>query len=393
MSRAAFTINGSPSADGIGDRLYVAAPSEVLVCTLEQNPSTVLSVRYDLHDPANPESPFASYTAPDLTWSQNAAASYQPAAVNGSANVTMPATVHSYVIRCTVSTPDGPEVFERLVAVATASTTPALRKTVPGESTEARARGISDDLNQLVDAIETIAATPASGGGGLVDLHDPADADIVACWQLNDPADPFVDSGTGAIDMASITGSHSFAPSSLGGGEVALVSEGTFAAGTAAVAAVQLTGALTFAGLFYTHVHSGSPFYIGPYVGSELEADNILLRISITATGIGIGHEYGAGSNEFYTAPFRMPLNRWCHFAITRSADGLTYKVFLDGYVVYTVTAANAPTGGTNAIARTGRDSSGGDFDGQRASIVLYDVEKSEAQVLALAQRCLGAAA
>lgn len=167
MSKAAFTINGSPSVDPTtGDPGYVATNSENLQCTLEQNPASgVLSTRYEIFDPADTESPLSSYEAPDLTWTQNASAAYIPPSVNGNANVVMPAVgLHSYIIRCTVSTAQGPEVFERLVAIV-AGSTPAARKFVPGESTQFRARGYADDLSALVDATASAPSRYDFGAG------------------------------------------------------------------------------------------------------------------------------------------------------------------------------------------------------------------------------------
>lgn len=172
---AAFTINGTPSADpSTGDPIYVANLSEVLTVRLEQNPSTALSARFQLYDATDPASPLASKDAPALTWNENSQAAITigppPNGINDPVTVTMPAgivppavsAIYSYLIRCTVSVPgsDPIQSYERLVCVRSAVTTPAIRKTVPGETTQARARGWSDALNDLTDALE------AGGGGG-----------------------------------------------------------------------------------------------------------------------------------------------------------------------------------------------------------------------------------
>lgn len=190
-NQAAFTIEGTPSADPTtGDREYTALNSQTLTCTLETNPSQALRATFEVFDPANLESPLASKDAPLTTWNENAAASITvgvtPYGINAPVTIDMPpipggpATgIVSYIIRCTVATAgDGSpgsqeQVYERMVLVYGTTTTPAMRKTVPGESTEARARAWSDALNDLVDAVQNLiigagAVTSVFGRAGAV---------------------------------------------------------------------------------------------------------------------------------------------------------------------------------------------------------------------------------
>lgn len=180
--QARFTINGTPSADPVtGDRQYTAIHDEELTITLEANPSQALSATFEVFDATNDESPFASKNAPLITWNENSNASITvgvvPFGINDDVTIDMPSAVappnpniHSYVIRCTVSTPgDGSplsqeQVFEREVLLFSLATTPGIRKTVPGETTQARARAWSDSLNDLIDAMENLSL---SGGGTL----------------------------------------------------------------------------------------------------------------------------------------------------------------------------------------------------------------------------------
>ena len=179
INQARFTIQGTPSEDSNGDRLYVALHSENLVITLEQNPSPALSARFEVFDAADDTSPVASKDAPLLTWTESGLPAVTigkvPFGIDDDVNLVMPATqvaplpdVHSYRVRCTVSTPgDGSpgsqeQVFERQVMIFGLLTTPSLRKTTVGETTEARARAWSDSLNDLVEAVNNIAV----GGGG-----------------------------------------------------------------------------------------------------------------------------------------------------------------------------------------------------------------------------------
>ena len=175
-NEAAFTINGTPSVDPTtGDREFTATNGQTLSCTLEASPSEALSVRFEVFDPANLLSPLASDTAPLITWVENSLAAITLAAVNDTVTINIPAApglpvtgIFSYLIRCTVSTAgDGSpssqeQVFERLVSTYSLATTPAVRKTVPGESTQGFTRAWSDAINAMIDALEN--ATGGIGG-------------------------------------------------------------------------------------------------------------------------------------------------------------------------------------------------------------------------------------
>lgn len=172
-NQAAFTINGTPSENPVtGDRQYTAVNGETLTCTLEENPSAVLSVTFEVFNPADLQSPLASADAPLLTWNENGEASITLGDVDGAVTIDIPLPlpapgtgIYSYIIRCTVATagdgsPDSQQqVFERLVSTYSQTTTPPIRKTVPGESTQGFVRAWSDALNAMVDAAEN------DGGG------------------------------------------------------------------------------------------------------------------------------------------------------------------------------------------------------------------------------------
>jgi hypothetical protein len=160
INEARFLINGTPSEDASGDRGFVATSGQLLTLLAEKSPSGALAFRYQVFDPADLNSPLASLASPNITFDDNSL----PAITETPATpvlITLPvvALAVSWVIRCTASTPTGQDVFERLVAIRTGVTTPPLRKTVPAETQQFRARSFSDDLNEIVDAI-------AAGGGG-----------------------------------------------------------------------------------------------------------------------------------------------------------------------------------------------------------------------------------
>lgn len=158
VNSAKFTINGTPSEDAEGDRGFTATSALALTFVAEAVPSGANSYRYQVFDPANGLPPFASLDAPVLTFdvSGTAEETTQPATPIVLTLPTLTAGA-SWIVRCTASTPSGPQVFERMVSFLTPSL--QLRKTVPTESTEFDARGYSDAQNEWVEGIE-------NGGGG-----------------------------------------------------------------------------------------------------------------------------------------------------------------------------------------------------------------------------------
>ena len=133
LNLARFKINGTPSEDSNGKRGYDATASEVLTCTLERTPATgVLTVTYQVFDPADPTSPLASKDATQQLWDGNS----QPSITSDSANDDFDLTVDaatvldSFVIRCTAVTATGSHIWERTVSVRQSG----LRMTTPTET-------------------------------------------------------------------------------------------------------------------------------------------------------------------------------------------------------------------------------------------------------------------
>lgn len=158
VNSAKFTINGNPSEEANGDRGYTVTSAEALTFVAEALPSGANSYRYQVYDSVTGLPPFASKDAPALTFDASGTAeeTTNPATA---IVLTLPALTAgaSWVVRCTASTPSGPQVFERMISFLTPTT--QLRKTVPAESTEFEARGRSDSQNDWVEQVE-------NGGGG-----------------------------------------------------------------------------------------------------------------------------------------------------------------------------------------------------------------------------------
>ncbi len=166
---ARFTVNGLPSEDAEGNRAVVVANGALLTLQLEVIPSGALSATFEIFDPAIETSPLASLNAPQLDFLTPLTGSSvlltdpdnQTATINMAALGANPNTdIHTYLFRCTVSKPSGPQVFER--AIMTRGVNSGLRKTFPAESQESEARGWSDEINRMVAAIEGLAG----GGAG-----------------------------------------------------------------------------------------------------------------------------------------------------------------------------------------------------------------------------------
>lgn len=75
-------------------------------------------------------------------------------------------------------------------------------------------------------------------------------------------------------------------------------------------------------------------------------------------------HEYGGGTNEIARFDWVGCQSAPQYVALTRAADGVTYKLYINGEHVATTVAANAPTGSSSSAVniRMGGDSGGNDL-------------------------------
>jgi hypothetical protein len=179
INEAKFTINGTPSTDPVtGDPGFNATASQTLTLTAEQNPSGALSLLYEVYDPNDSQSPLASKDATLLTFVGSGTASQTVANPNDSITiVTASSGVHSWIIRCTASTPTGPQTFERMVSMRTA-TAPAIRKPVSAETGQYEARELNDTLDDFVDVL-------ASGLPSSITVRKNTGADVGTRPRLN----------------------------------------------------------------------------------------------------------------------------------------------------------------------------------------------------------------
>lgn len=177
INRAKFTINGTPAEDpATGDRLYVGTSDQMLTLTLETNPSDAKSVMYEVFSSGAPNSPLASKDAPEILFDGSGLYNQIFDNPNATASIRLPAFgptpgVVSYNIRCTAHFDTGEEVFTRQVAILS-NNLPPLKKTVPSETNEALARGFSDVIDDIIDALHTLVVE--SGVQSIASDSNPA---------------------------------------------------------------------------------------------------------------------------------------------------------------------------------------------------------------------------
>lgn len=154
---AKFKVNGTASSPPGFD----AINSQVITLQLETAVAPDVFKTQFFINSVDPNSPQSSMNAPTITLSPSTGI---PTTPTDTVTFTMPATgTHTYAVRCVIN--NGVETatgrvrtewtYERIVGIR--SPTAAIRKMIPGESTQYSARGWTDEQNRMVDTF--------SGGG------------------------------------------------------------------------------------------------------------------------------------------------------------------------------------------------------------------------------------
>jgi hypothetical protein len=187
VNKAQFTIGASPAVN----RRYDAVSAELLTIALE-DPSTVLVARYELYDAADPSSPLASKGAPTLLFEGvSKSITKIPATVPTTIQMVTDVTgCHSWLVRVSAQTDAGLYVYERVITLLNGRP----RKPVPGETTQASARGWADDWADLVEF-------SIPGGAGLVVSGAPS-VGMVPTWNGTNAA--WAASTGGGLDIAPV---------------------------------------------------------------------------------------------------------------------------------------------------------------------------------------------
>ena len=152
INLARFTINGTPSEDVHGNRGVDVTPGEVLAITLEKNPAAGANlVTYELPNRVDANAPLSSLFDTQQVFTESGTSKVTSDAVNATFHITVNAStdISSYVIRCTAVTPQGAQVWERMIVVRKSG----LRMTTPAERAEYQSDGWSDAMNELTKAM------------------------------------------------------------------------------------------------------------------------------------------------------------------------------------------------------------------------------------------------
>lgn len=207
-----------------------------------------------------------------------------------------------------------------------------------------------------------------------------------AVWQFDGSANELDDRTANGHDLTVEGGSELHAAAE---GLIGFVSNNSFRLyDGASPAGLRTTGAVTAE--FLVSMQPGVlSVLFGIYGTDETEAMNNLYAFTVRDTTrlIRADHEYSTGSDEthdFSAMPLFGPVQ---HIAITRSSNGLTYKLYIDGQLVDTQVASNAPTGGGSATPRL-FGSSANYFGGAMFCARITKEEWSAAQVLESYQYC-----
>lgn len=139
-------------------------------------------------------------------------------------------------------------------------------------------------------------------------------------------------------------------------GLAGIISFDTFRLSLASPAGLRTTGAFTFVFLASmvhdTNATNNSSFFQIENPTDGTAAGNRLISCGLdTSEVFSNNHEHLPGSNNAATHDAMPVFGPVQHIAFTRSSDGLTYKVYVDGVLVDTTAVSNAPAGGTNTVA------------------------------------------
>lgn len=198
--------------------------------------------------------------------------------------------------------------------------------------------------------------------------HSNNDLGPVARYELNNS---LVDGSGNSNDLTVSTGTEQYSGDSHVAGDAAFGAVGTEFLTAGAVAAAQLTGAVS--AMSWVKIGSASTNYIVGVNGpGETSAENTLWSLYVTNTGqIQVFHEHGSGTDVLLTThAYLVVPGQVANIAFTRSADGLTYKIFVNGALVDTLVAGTAPDGGGSSTLNVG----GFSTSVERAFASIWDV-------------------
>lgn len=207
-----------------------------------------------------------------------------------------------------------------------------------------------------------------------------------AVWQFDGTASELDDRTANGHDLTLADGTVAHAAAD---GLIGLFSRNSFTLTAASPAGMRTTGSLTAVFLVAISEPTTTSYLLRCNAVGEAEADNELYSLAVlTSSLFRESHEYGAGSNEVLSFDAALLFGPLQHVAMTRSSDGLTHKIYVDGQLLDTQVAANAPTGGSAGAPTLLSFDSGGQFHGIMACALFTKEEWTAAQVLESYQFC-----
>lgn len=285
------------------------------------------------------------------------------------------------------------------ITPVSAWTTPLTTTAVNGQASDATTDFVAP-IQVLANRVEYLKDTLQG-----VLPHSASTFSPVALYQLNGTLNATVGSNltltAGTAQYAKVQKLHGF--------WFSRVTDEPLLATAAAVPALAVTGAITVEFICLLSVWTGNLVYYGIPGGSApgSESENRLWSLEKTlidpstakiTDGITARWNYGAGSSDETVAMvgggFGSMLDSLAHVAWTRSSDGLTNKLYVNGRLVKTTSASNAPTGGGSSSCRlnvwgpTGISYS--DAVGFMASLKICASELSAANILTEYEYCFG---
>ena len=158
----------------------------------------------------------------------------------------------------------------------------------------------------------------------------------------------------------------------------------------------QYTGAMSAALLFkadkYTHSGGDNYYRLVMCYGNSVANNRFALAISPTGY-FYYDHTNGSTGYPFTLTDLHYDLYRWHHLAFTRTSNGRTVTLYLDGEQIFQTTLASAPgSGNTNLFGIGGQNAyNGGAYDNiSLSSVAVFDKELTAAEVAGLSAHCLG---
>lgn len=216
---------------------------------------------------------------------------------------------------------------------------------------------------------------------------------LVAQWKMNEPlwdgtSSEVIDSASGNLNSGTSYGTT--------GGVATTTTKGIFnSAGDfdgvddyidgGNNASLSITGDVTLeAWINMNAIVSGSPL-LSFMASGETSDTNVFYVIEIASTGdIKLGHEYGAGVDQFTTIDTNLVTEQWYHLAVVRDDTAKTWKLFVNGVQSgSTYTYTNSADGGSSNRLNIGYNPSGPGyyFDGRIDNVAIYNRAKIASEI------------